>query len=91
MKTHFKLVVLVLVLAMVSMASGVFVAKNRGVAAAIRAFTPNTKSVAASDIKDVTPYPVIEFAEKHAYDLGGQAYLWFYGRWRMILEEYNVV
>ena len=91
MKTHFKLVVLVLVLAMVSMASGVFVAKNRGVAAAIRAFTPNTKSVAASDIKDVTPYPVIEFAEKHAYDLGGQAYLWFYGRWRMILEEYKFV
>ncbi|KCZ89122.1 DUF1254 domain-containing protein [Hyphomonas jannaschiana] len=71
--------------------TAVIVAKNRTLSVGIRAATSGMGDASVSDLGDVEPYPVIEFAEKHAYDLGGQAYLWFYGRWRMILEERDFV
>ena len=71
--------------------TAVIVAKNRTLSVGIRAATSGMGDASVSELGDVEPYPVIEFAEKHAYDLGGQAYLWFYGRWRMILEERDFV
>ena len=45
-----------------------------------------------NDAKDQTmPYGVMEGFEKYGYDLGTQAYTWFYARWRMILEERDMV
>lgn len=71
--------------------TAVIVAKNRTLSVGIRAATSGMGDASVSELGDVEPYPVIEFAEKHAFDLGGQAYLWFYGRWRMILEERDFV
>jgi len=71
--------------------TAVVVAKNRTLSVGIRAATAGMGDASVSELGDVKPYPPIEFAEKHAYDLGGQAYLWFYGRWRMILEERDFV
>ncbi|WP_321490998.1 DUF1254 domain-containing protein [uncultured Hyphomonas sp.] len=71
--------------------TAITVAKNRTLSAGIRAATSGMGDASVSELGDVKPYPPIEFAERHAYDLGGQAYLWFYGRWRMILEERDFV
>ncbi len=91
MKTFLKFGVILLVMLAVSAVTAVFVARNKTVAVAIRAVAPSGSAATASDLNDIKPYPVAEFAEKYAYDLGGQAYIWFYGRWRMILEEYKFV
>ena len=71
--------------------TAVVVAKNRTLSVGIRAATSGMGNSSVAELGDVEPYAPIEFAEKHAYDLGGQAYLWFYGRWRMILEERDFV
>jgi len=71
--------------------TAVVVAKNRTLSVGIRAATSGIGNSSVAELGDVEPYAPIEFAEKHAYDLGGQAYLWFYGRWRMILEERDFV
>lgn len=71
--------------------TAVIVAKNRALSVGIRAATAGLGSASVTAPEDVEPFAPIDFAEKHAYDLGGQAYLWFYGRWRMILEERDFV
>ena len=91
MKTFFRLGIVVLLIVASCVASAIFTAKNGNVSAAIRAFVPDGGSAAVADMTDVKPYPMAEFAEEFAYDLGGQAYLWFYARWRMILEERDFV
>lgn len=91
MKWGLRIGGVVLLVLVTSALTALFVAQNRGLSAIIRAAAPQSGSAAVADLEEVELYPITAFAEKHAYDLGSQAYLWFYGRWRMILEEHDFV